>query len=227
MKKLIAFAVMTVAAVSLATAEIAVGVRGIFGIGLGTTTSDGFDFVLATAGYADNRFDFGNSLDFGGTAFVKIPVSDSLVIQPEFGFTHNMIGRKCSIYGQDVRIKVSYNAIDIPVLVGWDFKVADGLTVTPLVGPKFSIPVGDGTVKIDVASLGFEIKDDFEIDNIMLFSIVVGAEVAYRLGPGALVGDLRYNIGISDLNEDVGFGGSWSIATPRALQLSVGYQISF
>ena len=223
MKKLIAFAVVTVAAVSLATAEIAVGVRGIFGIGLGTTVSGEFDFLSAMLD-SDSDFDFGNSFDFGGTMFAKIPVWESLVIQPEFGFTHNMIGRKYSVYGQDMKIKVSYNAIDIPVLVGWDFKVADGLTVTPLVGPKFSIPVGDGTVKAEAAGLKDEVN--FEIDNIMLFSIVVGAEVAYRLGPGALVGDLRYNIGISDLNEDVGFGGSWSIATPHALQLSVGYQIS-
>lgn len=207
MKKLIAFAVAAVAAVSLATAEITVGARGIFGIGLGTTLSDKIED-------SGNDLDLGGTLSVGGTAFVKIPIVASLVVQPELGFTYNMVGLDNSGFEMDC----SYNAIDIPVLVGWDFKVGDSLTVTPLVGPKLSIPVGKFTMK----SEGYD-DQDFDIDSPVLFSIVVGAGVAYKVGPGAIVGDLRYNIGVSSLKmkEDS------DVATPRGLQLSVGYQISF
>lgn len=203
MKKLIAFAVAAVAAVSMATAEITVGVRGIFGIGLGTTLEDDVNADL----------DLGGTLNFGGTAFVKIPIVASLVVQPEVGFTYNMVGMENSAF----EVGCSYKAIDIPVLVGWDFKINDSFTVTPLVGPKISIPVGKFTMKPEG---GEEL--DYDIDSPVLFSIVVGAGVAYKVGPGAIVGDLRYNIGVSSLALESG-----DVATPRGLQLSVGYQISF
>ncbi|MDE5614804.1 MAG: hypothetical protein K2I74_09195, partial [Treponemataceae bacterium] len=81
-KKLIACAIAAVAAVSMATAEITVGVRGIFGVGLGTTLADNVNADL----------DLGGTLNAGGTVFVKIPVFASLVVQPEVGFTYNMVG---------------------------------------------------------------------------------------------------------------------------------------
>lgn len=216
MKKLIACAVAAVAAVSMATAEITVGVRGIFGVGLGTTLADDMDSF---------DLDLGGTLNVGGTAFVKIPVFASLVVQPEVGFTYNMVGMKVEESGAKVTIDCSYNAIDIPVLVGWDFKINDSFTVTPLVGPKISIPVGKLTGERETSCDGMTEKYDIDekIDSPVLFSVVVGAGVAYKVGPGAIVGDLRYNIGVSSLaiEEDI------DVATPRGLQLSVGYQISF
>ncbi|MDE5797560.1 MAG: PorT family protein [Treponemataceae bacterium] len=222
MKKLIACAVAAVAAVSMATAEITVGVRGIFGVGLGTTLADDMDSF---------DLDLGGTLNVGGTVFVKIPLVASLVVQPEVGFTYNMVGMKGDLgygayaaYAIEEKIDCSYKAIDIPVLVGWDFKINDSFTVTPLVGPKISIPVGKLATETEVSGGGVSAKedDDFDIDSSVLFSIVVGAGVAYKVGPGAIVGDLRYNIGISSLALESG-----DVATPRGLQLSVGYQISF
>lgn len=219
MKKLIAFAVAAVAAVSLATAEITVGVRGIFGVGLGTTLADSMD------GY---DLDLGGTLNFGGTAFVKIPVFRDLVVQPELGFTHNMFGMKYEESGFKMTVDGSYNAIDIPVLVGWDFKINDSFTVTPLVGPKISILVGKLTGETERSYRGVTDKSEWDDDigSPVLFSIVVGAGVAYKVGPGAIVGDVRYNIGISDLKTEYKDEKN-AIATPRSLQLSVGYQISF
>ncbi len=219
---MISFAVAAVAAVSLATAEITVGARGIFGIGLGTTLSDKIED-------SGNDLDLGGTLSVGGTAFVKIPIVASLVVQPELGFTYNMVGMKTDMkvdgYDAKVTMGCSYNAIDIPVLVGWDFKVGDNLTVTPLLGPKISIPIGRLAIETEASVGNVSVKEskDYDIDSPVLFSIVVGAGVAYKVGPGAIVGDLRYNIGVSSLKmkEDS------DVATPRGLQLSVGYQISF
>lgn len=194
MKRLTAFIAATVAAMSLATAEITIGGRGIFGLGVGTSYEGG----------ADNSI--GNSFDFGGAAFVKVPVWESLSIQPEVGFTYNMLGWELG----SGKGKSSYKAIDVPVLVGWDFKINDDFTVTPVVGPRFSIPVGKPGQDLNGG----------EFDSFLQFSIVAGAGVAYRLGPGALVGDLRYNLGITGLQlKNVG-----DFVTPRAFQLSVGYQ---
>ena len=223
MKKLIACAVAAVAAVSMATAEITVGVRGIFGVGLGTTLSDDMDFA---------DLDLGGTLDVGGTVFVKIPLVASLVVQPELGFTYNMVGAKMTMISDGYAVKAemngAYNTIDIPILVGWDFKINDNFTITPLVGPKFSIPVGEFSAEIEASSGGvsLNVPYDLDIDTSVLFSIVVGAGVAYKVGSGAIVGDLRYNIGASELKTEDS-GEKIAIATPRGLQLSVGYQISF
>ena len=223
MKKLIACAVAGVAAVWMGTAEISVGVRGIFGVGLGTTLADNMDFA---------DLDLGGTLNVGGTVFVKIPLVASLVVQPELGFTYNMVGAKMTMISDGYAVKAemngAYNTIDIPILVGWDFEINDNFTITPLVGPKFSIPVGEFSAEIEAASGGvsLNVPYDLDIDTSVLFSIVVGAGVAYKVGPGAIVGDLRYNIGASELKTEDS-GEKIAIATPRSLQLSVGYQISF
>ena len=204
MKKLIAFAVAAVAAVSVATAQIdlTVGARGIFGIGAGMFLGD-----------PDVDTDIGKSLDFGGAAFAKVPVYKELVIQPELGFTYNMVGCK---YDGGGKYSGSYMAIDIPVLVGYDLKVSNELTVTPLFGPKFSIPVG---------KFSQDKGPDVDIDSVVLFSIVAGVSASYKVGPGAVVGDIRYVNGVSSLA--LGSGKSaYALLTPRNLQFSVGYQMT-
>lgn len=228
MKKLIGFAATAIFAMSLATAEITVGARGIFGLGLGTTIPNKTDDVK-----------LGACLDFGANAFVKIPLFASLSLQPELGFTHNIVDMKNEdkeeFYGQtyssSMKMSVSFNAIDIPVLVGWDIKIGDSLTVTPLIGPKFSIVLGKLSYKMKAKAeyngeTVYDHDEKGEADNgsPLLFSIVFGAGVSYKLGPGAIVGDLRYNLGLSEIktkDSEQGF------ATPRSLQLSAGYQLSF
>ena len=210
MKKLIAFAVAAAAAVSVATAQIdlTVGARGIFGIGAGMFLGD-----------PETDTDIGKSLDFGGAAFAKVPVYKGLVIQPEVGFTYNMVGMK----EDGEKFSGSYMAIDIPVLVGYDLKVSNELTVTPLFGPKFSIPVGKfSSVKSD----GYSVPD-MDIENVILFSIVAGVSASYKVGPGAIVGDIRYVNGVSGLaTKFKGASKASVIATPRNLQFSVGYQMT-
>ena len=210
MKKLIAFAVAAAAAVSVATAQIdlTVGARGIFGIGAGMCLGDPS---------ADT--DIGKSLDFGGAAFAKVPVYKGLVIQPEVGFTYNMVGKK----EDGEKFSGAYMAIDIPVLVGYDLKVSNELTVTPLFGPKFSIPVG----KFSSVKWNGNSGPDKDIENVILFSIVAGVSASYTVGPGASVGDIRYVNGVSGLAiKNKGAKEAEVIVTPRNLQFSVGYQMT-
>ena len=211
MKKLIAFAVAAVAAVSVATAQIdlTVGARGIFGIGVGTTLGWG----------EKENLDLGNSLDFGGAAFAKVPLYKGLGAQVEIGFTYNSYGRK----EEGVKYSYSYKAIDIPLLVAYDVKVNNELTITPLFGPKFSIPVGKATGKSGSS------EADVDIYNSVLFGIVTGVSASYKVGPGAVVGDIRYNNGVSHFatgkKDDNKYNGGGEFV-PRNLQFSVGYQMT-
>ena len=130
--------------------------------------------------------------------------------------------------------KFSYNAIDIPVLVGWDIGIGDSLTVTPLAGVKGTFVVGKAKFKEDYDNYDdYEIEDypdSFDHKNKFLFGLVFGVSAAYKLGPGALVGDVRYNLGLTNVGvkfDEPDYHKKVSIATPRDLQFSLGYQIAF
>ena len=205
MKKLIAFAVAAAAAVSVATAQIdlTVGARGIFGIGVGSTL-----------GLSEKQnLDLGKSLNFGGAAFAKVPLYKGLGAQVEVGFTYNSYGTKTN----GVKNSLSYKAIDIPLLVAYDVKVNNELTITPLFGPKFSIPIGKATP--DKGS-------DVDIYNSVLFGIVAGVSGSYKVGPGAVVGDIRYNAGVSQFTTGKDVKVSTGGFHPNNLQFSVGYQMT-
>ncbi len=191
MKKIMALVAVAAAAVSLATAEITVGGRGNFGLGLGTKLESG-DLKLS------------KSWDYGVTAFAKVPVAESISVQPELGFNIVNVGIK----GQDDATKI--NILDLAALCVYDIEVSDGLTVSPFAGPQFGYVIG----KAKTGSYEQKVKP-------FLFDIVLGTEVAYKMGNGALVGDVRYNFGVTPLKNDDGD----KMATLRSLTLGVGYQV--
>lgn len=218
MKKLVAFAAgIMLSAVAFAEG-ITVGGRGLLGANIGTTCEGDFE---------------NDSLELmspiGITAFVKIPLpvlDGKLAVQPELGLSRTAIGYKYEetvppveteyYYESGYTISYSGNAsywsLDIPVLVTYDFNINDKLTISPELGPKISIPLGD--LDMDIG--------DGSIDSHILFGIDFGAGLSYKVGPGAIYGDLRYDLGLTKLKvEDEDF------ATPRALIFSIGYGITF
>ena len=208
MKKIIALVATMVAAVSFATAEITVGARGIFGLNVGSSL-EGADLAV------------GNSLTFGGALFANIPLAEAgpgaIALQPELGFTHNSIGSSEDTPLGDADMTFSINTIDIAALVGYNIKASDAITITPLLGIQASIVAGDGhaETELDGTTL-YEV--DGEVDASVLVSIPVGAEFMFKVGPGAIVADVRYNIGLNEI--DTGM-------TLRGLRLGVGYGIQF
>ncbi len=191
MKKIMALVAVAAATVALATAEVTVGGRANLGLGLGTKVEGG-DLKLS------------NSWDYGVTGFAKVPVAESISVQPELGFNIVNVGTK----GQSDATKI--NVLDLAALCVYDIEVSDGLTVSPFAGPQFGYVIG----KAKTGSFEQKVKP-------FLFDIVLGTEVAYKMGNGALVGDVRYNCGVTPLKNDDGD----KLATLRSLTLGVGYQV--
>ena len=205
MKKLIAFVAATFAAVSLASAaDITIGARGAFGLGLGTSVEDPLEL------------DTGKCLDFGFTAFGKIGLTEAIAIQPELGFTHHTVGMKFDMgpFGS-MKGTVGVNTLDFAVLGVYDIAINDAFAVSPFAGPQLGFVLGKGNG-------GGDMDGDVEFKSPILFDIVLGAGVSYKVGPGAIVGDLRYNLGLIALKDK---DREETLCTPRALKLSVGYQI--
>jgi hypothetical protein len=205
MKKLVALAAaVAVSAASAFALDLTVGGRGAFGFGLGTSVD-----------MEDVDLDMGKSMNFGGAVFGKIGITDTISVQPELGFTVHKVGMKVSDF--DVKGTGTFNTLDIPVLVGYNLEVADGLTVTPFAGPQLSFALGKCKMGGDFSDMG-----DAEFKSPLLFDIVLGANAAYEVGPGAVVADLRYNLGLIALKEKE---SEEKLFTPRALGVSLGYQM--
>lgn len=209
---------------------ITVGGRGAIGTAFGTSVEDGdVDSVFPP--------------DVGITGFIKIPVPvKHLSVQAELGITYKALSLKVDetetnynynivpdydsngyLVGSHSEIvpytyKISYSSdcswwqIDLPILITYDFEINDKLTVSPELGPKISFPLGDFDFD------GF----DGSIDSHVLFGIDFGCGMYYKVGPGAIVGDLRYDLGLTKLKVE-----DEDIMTPRALTFSIGYCYTF
>lgn len=211
MKKLIAVAAVALTLASATFAEgITVGLRGIIGTPVGTSIETD-----------DTDLDLGESIIGGGALFGKflIPAVKALGIQPEIGITYNKIGVEYDYGVGTSNSTVSYTSLDIPVLVTYDFNINDNFAITPEFGPKVAFPLG----KLEY---GGDADGDADVDSNVLFSLVFGVAASYKVGPGAIVGDIRYDLGLTKLAQDVDVGDG-DIATPRGLLFSVGYGINF
>ena len=208
MKKHISLLVAAVMGVAVASADVALGVRGTAQWGLGTTV-DNFD---------GSELDLSRMWMFGGFLYGKIPVSvvENLYVQPELGFTHRIAGFKWN----DMKYALTYNAIALPVLIAYDFPITQAFSVTVEGGPQFSVAMG---------RMRLEDKDGSELANAdpesrILFSGIIGAGVSYAFSSGtAAIFDMRYDLGFNKLefeNSDTGL-------FPRGLSFSAGFQVKF
>lgn len=63
-----------------------------------------------------------------------------------------------------------------------------------------------------------DIDADGKVDASVLVSIPVGVEAMFKVGSGAIVADVRYNIGLNEVDSDM---------TLRGLRFGIDYGIQF
>lgn len=166
----------------------------------------------------------------GRIAFDSVP---GLYIQPEIGFSHNQVKYKYS-WEYDKTDKVdsksrtegecegsgsmSYNAIDIPIIAGYDVDLGHGMVVSPYGGLNLSIPIGKlswsddaATVKtssyydgklVDYSIIGLSnplvVKTNSssiegKIKNGVIPGLILGTGFGYKFDDhNMIMGDLRY-----------------------------------
>lgn len=223
MKKLLVSAVVAVMIVSAATAQITVGAKGIFGIGAGTS------LVFPEGTPEEFKPDTSVLLGGGGGLYVRynLPMLSALGFQTEL----DLLANNGLVEGDGSNgVISSYTSLELPILVTYDFNVGP-VTLTALVGPHLSFPLGKMKLeakvndkKIDLSEFGM--PNDFSIDSKALFGMTFGMAVGFPVGPGSIVGDIRYLNDFSKLR--VGEGGATSdMLTRRTLNISLGYQMTF
>ena len=230
MKKIIATIATLFAATSLLTAELPsviqerdLTVGGRIGLGLNF-----FDFNCG----GDVGEDIKLMPGFGLNAFANMPIStlatlpeylEPLGVQVELGLhVHNIATND----KKDEDAKGHYFTLDIPILATYKLDVNDMISVTPLLGPKFSFTLGK------VYNDGY-LLDDFALKSPFNFGIEVGATAAINIiGPGQILVDIRYNRDFTKMTGDGEFKDASKntfddpvLGSGQSIDISVGYQM--
>jgi hypothetical protein len=123
--------------------------------------------------------------------------------------------------------KFTYVSLDIPLLARFNFRPKSFLLVSGLIGPYFSIPLGDLKNKFEYPndSSGNDTRDD-KITNVMI-GILAGINVGYNLGPGYITAGFRFMNNFNPVKADYWDEREVKIFTRRVLSISLGYEIWF
>jgi hypothetical protein len=141
-------------------------------------------------------------------------------IQPEANF---MTNNGMEISGLGYMYKIDYQTIDIPLLVRFNFLQKTPFLAGIVIGPYISIPIGRLNFQYNGANPNLDIKG-------IAYGIAGGFSLAFKLGPGHLVGDIRY---INDFNSlkiyENEYGSTFqdqNILIRRSINLTFGYELS-
>lgn len=157
---------------------------------------------------ADSRSGF----DIGG--LVQIPMGEMITIQPEVHYSQ----RGASLEEEGVGSEIALDYIHVPVLLSAGVPLAEGFDFNFVVGPSFAFEMGcevepeDGDA-VECADAGIETKSTS-------IGIIGGGSFAWAMGPGDVLVDIRYDWGLTNINDsDV----EDSEVKNTALQFLLGY----
>lgn len=237
MKKIVLVLTTALLFVSLASAQITIGAKGIFTLNAGTKEAEDFqnlkNDISTVVELVRASFDSQLVVGGGGGLFVRynMPFLSSLGIQTGLDVLANNgykveAAKTISEKTYSASISATYTSLELPILVTYDIGLGP-VTLTLLLGPNISFPIN----KMKITTSSSIITDrsgtnEWNIANKAIFGITGGAAVALRLGPGSLVTDIRY---INDFTPvkagEKDSENPMDLFTRRALALSLGYQI--
>lgn len=237
MKKIVLVLTTALLFVSLASAQITIGAKGIFTLNAGTKEAEDFqnlkNDISTVVELVGASFDSQLVVGGGGGLFVRynMPFLSSLGIQTGLDVLANNgykveAAKTISEKTYSASISATYTSLELPILVTYDIGLGP-VTLTLLLGPNISFPIN----KMKITTSSSIITDrsgtnEWNIANKAIFGITGGAAVALRLGSGSLVTDIRY---INDFTPvkagEKDSENPMDLFTRRALALSLGYQI--
>lgn len=168
-----------------------------------------------------------NEVQVGFTAglFLNFKIGEWFAIQPElmysllgggFSYSYSYYDYYYEFYFfSDIDGKVTVNALELSVLLMPRFRAGKG-EVRIFAGPDLIIILGD--IECEIKELGITFSVDIEPDHVFVLGVKGGIGYAHPLGKGALVIDLSYTRGLTEIFEDDNTAGN-------GLMLTVGYQI--
>lgn len=195
MKQFLGFLVLSLLCVQV-NAQTALGLK------LGFQNTDLYDYSDASSVTTTN---YGLILNFG--------YSHVASFQMEVNYSP-----KGSVYTFiDEEIEEVYNYLEVPLLLKLNFG-ANNLNYYGLIGGFAAVPYDIKTVSGGQEEKGGGLSDENGFDGLDL-GLHVGAGLSYNIGPGRILGELRYATGFEGLPDE--------FVDPKALLFSVGYLFTF
>ena len=201
------------------------GVRGGIGIGFNDFTSDMRDLIEDV--FETKNYKVESMLHPVIAAYGYYTFAPNMAVQFEANFMINQ-GIKAvyseSIY--DLSWDFMYMSLDIPVMFRYTFLNAP-VSVGLLAGPYISIPISQletgMTIKWGGVDMGSIPVDKLDMEGFG-FGATAGVFVGYPLGPGSIIGDLRF---LFDFVHPKLKGATDPFMNRRALNITVGYEMTF
>jgi opacity protein-like surface antigen len=195
MKKLFTVLVLVMLVASFAAAQDVTGVGPKVQLNMANLSGDIADAMSSKM-----------ALKFGVGGFVTVSLIPELDLQGEILF--NQKGAKAD---PDFDLTLSY--LDINILAKYPITI-EGSDIKPAVfaGPQIGILVSGSA---DPG--GVDVKDDFES---LDYGLIVGAGVTIPIEDGAIVADVRFNLGLANIQKT---NGSIQSTQNQVISLSVGY----
>ncbi|MBN2565504.1 MAG: PorT family protein [Candidatus Eisenbacteria bacterium] len=196
----------------VATALIAIAASGACAEGFAIGFKGG---VTATSVYGDLSDRYEHKLCVAGGVFLSVSLSERVGLQGELLYV-----RKGANVSDSDGLAVWLDYVEVPMLVKVSLPVGESFVPNLFVGP----------------ALGFNVRaesgvgDDFE--NLERYvsdtdvSIVVGAGFDHQLGGASLVGDIRYEFGLMNVNDEDAFVGDVASQKNHGIVAMVGIAFS-
>ena len=159
-----------------------------------------------------------SNIAFNASLFMSFKITDTWLIQPEINV---MINNGMEISGQGYLIKIDYNTLDIPLLIKWNF-IQSPVIVGFFLGPYLSLPIGNLNLTIGQNGSSLDISG-------ITGGIATGFSIGYKIGPGNIIGDIRFMHDFSSLYVREDFGNGFQnakICLRRVINIALGYELS-
>ena len=170
------------------------------GISLGPIAGANYSTIKGLSGGAPGfkeKYLFGTQ--FG--AAVNIGVNEMFSVQPEFIFAQQ--GGIVESTEKPIKLTIKNNFINVPVLAKVTFGKAESIKVFAAAGPYGGYWLSSKTKKVEDGAVtqDGEVTLNSEANNRFDYGFAFGAGLGFPVGPGSLNLDLRYNLGLADLEK--------------------------
>ena len=166
-----------------------------------------FALNFATEG-GDNSSYIKSSTKFGIGGFFTYDILDQFGVQGEL--LYNRKGCDITAYNPVVTVTGSY--LDIVALAKYMIPIEGNFKPNVFAGPSLGLLLGATIYQ------GSQSADYSSNVSGADFGLIFGAGAAYKVGPGSIVFDLRYYVGLSNVNKDNQFSN-----TNQIFSINTGY----
>ena len=154
----------------------------------------GLNFANFSWDIPEGSFETVSAIKFGVGGIMLYPLSELLDVQVELMYLQR--GAKLDeIEGMNLDRDWKYAYLSVPVLGRYNFGSGDAYTYA-VAGPEFGFLL---SAKSEISGVEEDIKD---IIKSIDFGISLGAGVSTNMGSTPVFGEIRYSLGLSNLNDD-------------------------